>query len=285
MNPTTPAAEPQTPPSELERKIEALAERYRASRCEDVEALLELTDLLPDSDGEPLESPWHFAAIALLKEVLLWHWRDRDDFYVGGNMFVYYDLDRLGKPLFRGPDFFYVSSVDRYKHRDKWVLWSEGGKYPDLVIEFLSPSTAKLDRTVKKDLYQNSWKVTEYFCYEPDLGQLEGWKLVGGRYEALAPDERGWMWSEQLGMWLGKWSGEFQDVETAWLRPYDRDGQLILFVGEAERQRAEQAERRAEQAERRAEQERAKAEAIEEEFNRLKARVAELEGRGPSDPA
>jgi len=54
--------------------------RNRASRSEDVEALIEWSDLLPDSDGEPLESPWHFDASALLKDVLSWHWCDRDDF-------------------------------------------------------------------------------------------------------------------------------------------------------------------------------------------------------------
>src|SRR4051794_33277322 len=102
MNPTEITAEAKAPLSELEQKIEALVERYRASRCEDVDALLELTDLLPDSDGEPLETPWHAAATALLKEVLYWHWRNRDDFFVGGNMFVYYSLDRLLKPQFRG---------------------------------------------------------------------------------------------------------------------------------------------------------------------------------------
>src|SRR5262249_35162887 len=60
MNPTNPTAEAQAPLSELEQKIEALAERYRTSRGEDVDALVELTDLLPYSDGEPLETPWQF---------------------------------------------------------------------------------------------------------------------------------------------------------------------------------------------------------------------------------
>ena len=177
MNPTNPTAEAQVPLSELEQKIEALAERYRASRGEDVDALVELTDLLPYSDGEPLETPWQFAAIVLLKEILFWHWRDRDDFYIGGDMFVYYSLDRLRKPEFRGPDFFYVSDVARHKSRDKWVVWAEGGKYPDLVIEFLSPSMADIDRTAKKALYEKVWKTAEYFWYDPDLGELQGWRL------------------------------------------------------------------------------------------------------------
>lgn len=295
MNPTNTTAEAKAPLSELEQKIAALVERYQASRYEDVEALIELTDLLPDSDGEPLESPWHTAAIALLKEVLYWYWRARDDFFVGGNMFIYYSLDRLSKPAFRGPDFFYVTDVDRHRHRDKWALWTEGGKYPDLIIEFLSPSTAKVDRTTKKELYERVWKTSEYFCYDPDLGQLEGWRLEGGRYKELVADERGWMWSDQLTFWLGNWSGLFQGLEATWLRFYDAEGLLIPCKSEAEQQRAEEekrradaeranaeaAHRRAEEAEARADRENRRAEAAEQQLALLKARVAELEKSGP----
>jgi hypothetical protein len=186
-------------------------------------------------------------------------------------MFVYYRLDHLHHQEFRGPDFFYVSRVDRRKHRDKWAVWMEDGKYPDLVIEFLSPSTAKIDRTTKKDLYAAIWKVPEYFCYDPDLGELEGWRLEGGRYREMAPDDRGWMWSEQLGLWLGKWSGEFQGLDAVWLRFYDAQGQLVLLVEEASNLRAEA--------------ERKRADAAEAEVTRLRARVAELEQRQPQPPA
>src|SRR5262249_56797036 len=127
-------------------------------------------------DGTCWEPPWTLEAIARLKAMLSWYWCEREDFFIGGNMFVYYSLQQLGRPRFRGPDFFYVSGVDRRKHRDKWVFWEEG-KSPDLIIEFLSPSTATIDRTTKKDLYEQIWKTGEYFCYEPDLGQLEGWRL------------------------------------------------------------------------------------------------------------
>jgi Uma2 family endonuclease len=276
MNTTGTTTQQGTPLTELEQKIEALVERYRASRYEDVEALIELTDLLPDSDGEPLETPWHFSSIALLKEVLAWHWRDREDFFVGGNMFVYYSLDRLLRPQFRGPDFFYVAGVDRRKHRDKWVFWTEESKSPDLIIEFLSPSTAKVDRTTKKDLYEKNWKTAEYFCYDPDLGELEGWRLEGGRYKEMAADERGWMWSEQLGLWLGKWSGEFHGLDAVWLRFYDAQGQRILLPAESEKERADRERKRAEVAEQRAE-------TAEQELARLKARLAEIE-QGRSEP-
>src|SRR5688572_6664925 len=53
-------------------------------------AALELGALLPAEDGTPMESPWHRAGTNLLIESITYHWRDRDDYYVGGNMFIYY---------------------------------------------------------------------------------------------------------------------------------------------------------------------------------------------------
>src|SRR5947209_8173003 len=55
--------------------------------------LRELTQRLPDSDGEPLETPWHLASIHLLLHSLTYSWRHRDDFFVGGNMFVYFSME------------------------------------------------------------------------------------------------------------------------------------------------------------------------------------------------
>src|SRR5829696_5118499 len=100
MNTEAGVAAPPDKLSPRERQIELLVERIKRAKHEpDIEALLELTDLLPDNDGEPLESPWHFNAIALLKDTLAWHWRDRDDYFVGGNMFVYYNPEKW-KPQF-----------------------------------------------------------------------------------------------------------------------------------------------------------------------------------------
>jgi Uma2 family endonuclease len=306
MNPLTQTV-PERPLSPREQRLEELIRRVQApGGSTDLEAMLELTELLPEEDDEPLETPWHYAAIGLLKLVFYHCWQDRDDFYIGGNMFVYYNIHHLPRPQFRGPDFFYVSGTPRRKYRGKWVVWEEG-LFPDLIIEFLSPSTAAVDRTTKKDLYARDWKVGEYFCYEPDLGELEGWRLdpVKG-YQPIPTDDRGWMWSGKLGMWLGKWTGEFEDVEATWLRPYDAEGNLLLYAGEEaalraeaehkraedehrraedEHKRAEDEHKRAEAARQEAERERKRAETAEEELARLRARLAELEtrpGHGPS---
>jgi Uma2 family endonuclease len=158
---------------------------------------------LPTEDGEPLETSWHRSEINLLIEMVRVHWRGRQDFYAGGNLFIYYSLDQARKRDYRGPDFFVARGVDGSYSRQAWVVWEEGGKYPDVIIELLSESTAKEDLTTKKGLYERVFRTGEYFCYDPDTHELRGWRLVKMRYEEIKPSERGWLLSEQLGVWLG----------------------------------------------------------------------------------
>jgi Uma2 family endonuclease len=62
---------------------------------------------------------------------------------------------------------------------------------PDLVIEILSPSTARRDRTVKRNLYQRQG-VAEYWIVDLDARQVEGWRFASGatvpeRYTDMLP--------------------------------------------------------------------------------------------------
>ena len=52
---------------------------------------------------------------------------------------------------------------------------------PDLVVEVLSPSTKKRDRTYKKDLYERCG-VREYWLAEPDTKTVEVYLLQDGKY-------------------------------------------------------------------------------------------------------
>ena len=75
-------------------------------------------------DGIPMESDWHRCAMNLLIAIITQFWRGRQDFYVGGNMFIYFDPDQVKKRNFRGPDFFVVKDIaDNTALRNAWVLW------------------------------------------------------------------------------------------------------------------------------------------------------------------
>ncbi len=235
---------------------------------------------LPYEDGIPLESDWHLAAMTLLIHILRYFWRDRKDIYVAGNMFVYFDPDQVKTRNFRGPDFFVVKGVKDKSFRNSWVVWEEGGLAPNYVIELASTSTAQFDLTGKKAIYERILKTPEYVVYNPDTEALRGWRLVAGRYVSIEPNERGWLWSDELSLWLGDTHYTFPDqIEPAKvLRFFDAQGKLILTRAEAEAQRAEAEARRAEAEARRAEtaEQRAEAEArvrraAEAEIARLKA--------------
>ena len=93
---------------------------------------------LPYDDGEPLETPRHRSAMNLLIRSLDHHWIDRNEYFVGGNMFLYYSATQAKNRDFRGPDFFVSLEVDRSRDRKYWAIWDEGGKYPDVIVELMS---------------------------------------------------------------------------------------------------------------------------------------------------
>ena len=231
---------------------------------------------LPEEDGIPLESPWHRAQINLLIDILVNAWRDRTDYYVGGNMFIYFSREQVLNRDYRGPDFFVVKDVDGTVDRRSWIVWEEGGRYPDLIIELLSPSTAERDKSVKKQLYEQTFRTPEYFCYDPYNRELLGWRLGGGSYYALEPDENGRLWSPAMQAWIGLWEGDFLGRTHLWLRLFDEEGQLMPTGMEAESQRAEAEAERARQAQEKAEQEATARLAVEAEMAALQEELERL---------
>lgn len=188
------------------------------------------------SDEPPLESDFHRDQIDLLIRILRGWWRDRTDVYISGNLTVYYNQDQLKTRDFRGPDFFVVLGAEK-KDRKSWVVWGENGLYPHMILEILSDSTKRVDKGLKKDLYQNTFRTPDYFWFDPETFEFQGFHLVDGRYEAIQPTEQGWLWSQQLELYLG--------IFETKLRFFTAAGDLIPSPEEL----AEQARQRAEQAE------------------------------------
>ena len=219
------------------------------------------------SDEPPLESDFHRDQIDLLIQILRWWWRDRQDVYVSGNLTIYYNEEQLKSRDFRGPDLFVVKGTEN-KPRKSWVVWGEDGQYPNVIVEILSKSTAKVDKGLKKDLYQNTFRTPEYFWFDPESSELSGFQLVKSRYEPIQPNPQKRLWSEQLELYLGVYERQ--------LRCFTAEGQLLPAPderAEQERQRTEQERQRAEQERQRAEQERQRAEQAEAQLERLKQQL------------
>ncbi len=130
--------------------------------------------------------------------------------------------------------------------RRSWVLWEERGKYPDLLIELLLESTARTDRNLTKELYQERFRTPEYFWFSPETLEFAGYRLVNQQYQLIDANASGWLWSQPLELYLG--------VEAGVLRYFTAAGDLVLSPQEeAERAKLEaQAQQQALQAEARA---------------------------------
>ncbi len=182
-------------------------------------------DDLPYDEELPLESERHVLQIYLLRETLALAWTDRPDGYIGIDMFVYFSPTQALTDDFRGPDVFVATGVSR-RERKSWLVWREG-KPPDVVIELLSDSTARVDTGQRKRIHQDRLRVPEYFWYDPFSGELSGFALHDGVYQPIAPDAAGRLPSMALGLTLVRWQGEFQQVEAPWLRWATPDGALL----------------------------------------------------------
>ncbi|MDM9583366.1 Uma2 family endonuclease [Nostoc sp. GT001] len=195
------------------------------------------------SDEPPLESDIHREQIDLLIRILKLWWRDRQDFYASGNLTIYYSPNQKKSEHFREPRLF-CSFGNPKKDRKSWVVWQEDGKYPNLIVEILSSSTTAVDKGLKKQVYQDTFRTPDYFWFDPVTMELQGFHLVDGKYQEIQVTTDGRLWSQQLELYLGVYEGK--------LRFFTTENQLILSseeLAELERLRAEQAEERAERAE------------------------------------
>jgi hypothetical protein len=102
-------------------------------------------------------------------------------------------------------------------------------------VELMSPSTASIDKGIKKKLYEQTFHTSDYFVYDPfDPNSLQGWHLDDNQqYQPLTTNERGWLWCKRLNLWLGIWQGTIDRETAIWLRFYDVAGNLVLLPEEA----------------------------------------------------
>ncbi|MGV0023523.1 Uma2 family endonuclease [Phormidesmis priestleyi] len=231
---------------------------------------------LPESDGTFVKNfQEHPQSILLTDSILpLLEQQNPDGQYcIGQDSGIYW---RLTEPLEKGaeaPDWFFVPNVPptlNGQPRRSYVLWQEYIA-PLIVIEFVSGNGAQeRDRTPltgKFWVYEQAIRVPFYAIYEVQKAQVEVYHLVENSYMLMAPNARGHYPIVPLGVALGIWPGQYQNMELPWLRWWDSQGTLLLSGDErAEREgrRAEQEKQRAEQEKQRAEQEKQRADRLAE---------------------
>jgi len=194
----------------------------------------------PDTDDQPMADTEDNQALMIDTIFALRHQLEPEGHHVGGNLLVYYNpasgLDHLS------PDVF-VALGSGSARRKKWETWIEG-KFPELIVEFASPSTSERDVGEKIDLYSRLG-AEEYYIFDPiPLLQppFQAYRRSGRRLVAqpVGPEQR--IASPVTGLIFG--------ILDGWLRVIDPATGVPLRIPDEERAARIAAERRWEAAER-----------------------------------
>jgi Uma2 family endonuclease len=181
----------------------------------------------PDSDGKPkADNTLQFRWIVTIKEGLDWVYRDRPDVFVAGDL-LWYPVE--GKPeICQAPDALAVFGRPK-GDRGSYKQWEEGGIAPQVVFEVLSPNNRFREMYRKLRFYEEHG-VEEYYLYDPDHSDLEGWLR----------DDEGLSEIRDLNGWTSPRLGVRFDTTASELTIYGPDGHRFLTYQElaAERERA-----------------------------------------------
>ena len=102
-------------------------------------------------------------------------------------------------------------------------------------------------------MYEQAIRVPFYGIYEVKKASVEVYQLVQGRYELMSANERGHCAIAPMGVELGIWQGQYEEMELPWLRWWDSQGNLLLTGDERSQLLASQLEQEQQRAERLAE--------------------------------
>lgn len=163
--------------------------------------------------------------------------------------------------------------------RGSYKQWQEENIAPQVVFEILSPGN-RLKEMAQKFRFYDRYGVEEYYIYDPDRVDLNGWQRSGEELEVI----------EEMNGWVSPRLGVRFELKEDTLEIYRPDGERFLTpvelaqLKEQECQEKELAQARAEQEYQRAEQERQRAEQalteLEQERQRYQALEARLRERG-----
>lgn len=123
----------------------------------------------------------------------------------------------------------------------------------------------------RKKFIKIPYRTPDYFWFDPYSLEFEGSTLIRGKYQPIEPNQQGWLWSEELGLYLGIYADK--------LRYFSPRGQLIPTPEEAallEKQAKESERQQKELALQQKEYERQQKELALQKIEQLTARLREL---------
>lgn len=206
------------------------------------ERLIQTPIVYPESDGKPMaDNTKQFRWIVTIENGLEALFANAPTVFVAGDL-LWYPVE--GHPEIRvAPDALVVFGRPK-GDRGSYLQWLEEDIPPQVVFEILSPGNTFAEMYRKLRFYER-YGVEEYYLYDPDDGELSGWRRDGDELREIET-MRGWV-SPRLGVRF-----DLENGELALFRP---DGERfasyieIIAQRDEERQRADQERQRAERAE------------------------------------
>ncbi|HEY9863826.1 MAG TPA: Uma2 family endonuclease [Candidatus Obscuribacterales bacterium] len=197
--------------------------------------------IYPESDGKPMaDNTKQFRWIVIIKQNLDQLYANDPNVFVAGDLFWYPVEGR--NTIVQAPDV--MIALGRPKgDRPSYKQWQENGVAPQVVFEILSPCNSQTDME-KKLLFYDRYGVEEYYIYDPDRNQLQGWFRREMGLDVI----------EEINGWVSPRLGIRYELSGEELEIYRPDGIPFLSYQEVseqleqERQRAEQERQRADNA-------------------------------------
>jgi len=151
--------------------------------------------IYPESDGEPMaDNTKQFDWITNIVHNLRSQFRNNPNVFIAGDL-LWYPVKGNNK-IRRAPDAMVAFGRPR-GHRGSYQQWLENDIAPQVVFEIRSPGNTDLEMEDKFKFYQ-TYRVEEYYLYDPDKGELKGWVRGGDQLCPVVP-MHGWK-SKRLGI-------------------------------------------------------------------------------------
>jgi Uma2 family endonuclease len=178
----------------------------------------------PSSDGQPMaDSTIQYQWITTIKGGCDALFKDNPDVFIAGDL-LWYPIEGNNK-ICQAPDVMVAFGRPKGDRRS-YLQWRENNIAPQVVFEIRSYSDSQTKMN-KKLAFYNRYGVEEYYLYDPDEKELNGWQRIEGLLEVIEPMS-GWV-SPRLGV-------RFELTESG-LELYRPDGQKFLSYLELEEQR------------------------------------------------
>lgn len=189
--------------------------------------------IYPDSDGQPMaDNTKQFQWIVTIKENLEILFASQPDVFVAGDLLWYPVSGELTR---QAPDILVVFGRPK-GNRGSYKQWEEEDIPVQVVFEILSPGNT-LKEMAKKLKFYERYGVEEYYIYDPDKIDLNGWLKIQeaeeNRLEVI----------EEMDGWVSPLLGIKFQLTPQTLEIYRPDGGKFLTSVELAQQREQERQR------------------------------------------